>query len=143
MYARGYWLYKRSDCEDRSTQTVDVQVASSLRFEEELTVERSSASSDLFADRTIVWVTSGGRCYHKPGCRWTLRGHIEMTESAAILANYQTCHSFGKRKFLAGYSGDDEFGGHCCLWRILSRSGFHMRVDEQHCEKNSVLVSGQ
>ena len=45
MYARGYRLYKRSVCEDRSTQTVDVRVASSLRFEEELTVERSSAAA--------------------------------------------------------------------------------------------------
>ena len=73
MYARGYRLHKR---------------ASSLRFEEELTAERSSASSDLFADRTVVWVTGGGRCYHKPGCKWTLHGgHTEMTESAAILAN--------------------------------------------------------
>ena len=110
MYARGYRLYKRSVCEDRSTQTVDVRVASSLRFEEELTVERSSASSDLFADRTVVWVTSGGRCYHKPGCKWTLHGYIEMTESAAILANYkvcQTCHSFGKGRGKApsGVSG--------------------------------------
>ena len=88
MYARGYWL---------------------------LTVERSSASSDLFADRTVVWVTSGGQCYHKPGCKWTLRGHIEMTESAAILANYkvcQTCHSFGKGR---GKAPSGVSGG--VLWR--------------------------
>ena len=38
-----------------------------------------------------------------------------------------------------GYCGDDEFGGHFCLWRILSRSGFHMRVDEQSVKRTVCL----
>ena len=53
---------------------------------------------DEFAEQD-VYVTLGGRCYHKQSCKWLKYGATRMSLSEAIRASYkicQTCHDFGK-----------------------------------------------